>query len=145
MERQSVVIQIAWELHRQYRATAKHMGLKGAIAHDHGPIDCGSHKMSYFIKRATLMVKRVKGMPTTWGEAEARLSAYILLIRMRIYPLMIVCSLCTREFDKLGGITTTEGYFCYVCVKRLHKIADETAALRERPKADILQDIDQTP
>jgi DNA-directed RNA polymerase subunit RPC12/RpoP len=54
------------------------------------------------------------------------------------------CELCGFKFNCLGGITTTEGYFCYDCVKRIHKIADQTAALRSRGKADILADIDST-
>lgn len=137
---------LTWELHRQYRATAKHMGLRGAIAHDHGPIDCGNIKMSYFRKRAKEIIRRsTMSHPENLGEAEQRLNAMILLKRSIVEaPKFIVCQLCAAEYDTWGGITTTQGYFCYSCVKRIHVIADQTVALRERPKADILSDIDAT-
>lgn len=137
---------LTWELHRQYRAAAKHMGLKGAVAHDHGPIDCGNIKMSYFRKRAQEIIKRsTMPHPETLGQTEARLNAMILLKRSMLEaPNFIVCQLCAAQFTSLGGITTTQGYFCYLCVKRIHIISDETAALRARPVADILSDIDLT-
>lgn len=138
---------LTWELHRQYRATAKHMGLKGAVAHDHGPIDCGNIKMSYFRKRANEIIKRsTMKNPETLGEAEIRLNAMILLKRSIVEaPNFIVCQLCADEYTYSGGITTTEGYFCYSCVKRIHLVAYQTDALRHLPKEQILNDIDETP
>lgn len=53
------------------------------------------------------------------------------------------CELCGLKYNCLGGITTTEGYFCYDCVQRIHKIADQTKALRTNP--DWMIEIDMTP
>lgn len=137
---------LARELHRNYRAAAKAMGVIGSQAHDHGVRDCGARQFHYFEKRAALILKRsTMPHPENVGQAEERLSAMILFKRMIVEaPNFIVCRYCTAPFDRLGGITTTEGYFCYDCVKILHKISDQTAALRERPKQAILSDIDQT-
>ena len=53
------------------------------------------------------------------------------------------CQLCGLKYNCLGGITTTFGYFCYDCVQKIHKIADQTAALRQNPRWK--EDIDNTP
>ena len=55
------------------------------------------------------------------------------------------CELCQVPFDRLGGITTTFGYVCYVCVRWVHCVADQTAQLRDRPVRAVLADIDDTP
>lgn len=103
--------------------------------------------MAYFRKRAAEIIKRSTMLhPETLGATEIRLNAMILLKRSILEaPDFIVCQMCTEPFDKLGGITTTQGYFCYSCVQRIHHISDQTAALRHQPKEQILSDIDSTP
>lgn len=139
---------LARELHRQYRAAAKAMGVKGAEAHDHGVRDCGAQKFHYFEKRAALMIKRAGcRTPETLGEAESSLQAMVFIRRSIVEGESIhdiACQMCRVPFHILGGITTSQGYICYGCVKKIHIISDNTTALRERPKADILSDIDQT-
>jgi hypothetical protein len=77
---------LAQELHRQYRATAKAMGVKGPEAHDHGVRDCGTIKFNYFIKRANLIIKRAScNNPKTLGQAEENLNALILARRVTVY------------------------------------------------------------
>lgn len=73
---------LARELHRQYRAAAKAMGIKGPEAHDHGVRDCGAKKFKYFRKRAALLLKRSASLnPKTLGQAEENLNAMILIRR----------------------------------------------------------------
>jgi hypothetical protein len=73
---------LARELHRQYRAAAKAMGVKGPEAHDHGPRDCGGMKWTYFRKRARLLIERAKcADPATLGQAEQAKDAMILVRR----------------------------------------------------------------
>lgn len=77
-----VADQLARELHRQYRAAAKAMGVKGAEAHDHGVRDCGQKKFNYFRKRAKILIKRANcTTPETWGQAEENLNALVLIRR----------------------------------------------------------------
>lgn len=82
IEAANVEDQLARELHRQYRAAAKAMGVKGPKGHDHGVRDCGAKKFKYFQKRAALLVKRATCItPDTWGQAEENLNALILIRR----------------------------------------------------------------
>jgi hypothetical protein len=45
------------------------------------------------------------------------------------------CTICRlpQNERKDNGIDTTAGFFCYGCVAWVHKVADETAALRSNP------------
>ena len=77
---------LARELHRQYRAAAKAMGVRGPQAHDHGVRDCGQVKFKYFYKRAALMLTRAKGHKqfNTLGDALDACNAVILTHCVRL-------------------------------------------------------------
>jgi hypothetical protein len=73
---------VAKQLHENFRAACKAMGVKGAIAHDHGYCDCGSKKKQYFLKRARILMMRAGTLkPETLGEAEQALQANVFLRR----------------------------------------------------------------
>jgi hypothetical protein len=85
IEPNSVTETLARELHRQYRAAAKAMGVNGPAAHDHGPRDCGGKSFKYFWKRARLILKRAScNSPETLGQAEENLSSMVLARRLAV-------------------------------------------------------------
>lgn len=92
--KQPVLVLLAEELHRQYRAAEKALTPPGTAAefglrHDHGWEHCQSK--DYFHKRATLMVKRAHvDNPETLGEAEQILSATVLLRRLSVEGKLVV-------------------------------------------------------
>jgi hypothetical protein len=47
------------------------------------------------------------------------------------------CGVCKTPQTSSGGILTTLGWFCYGCVLRIHRVADETRALRDNPLAKV--------
>lgn len=79
-----VIKLLAKQLHENYRAACKAMGVKGPEGHDHGYNDCGGRKQEYFIKRAYLMVKRAGQESVTLGDAEQTLQASVFLHRLRL-------------------------------------------------------------
>ncbi len=56
-----------------------------------------------------------------------------------------ICELCEAPFHGFGGIQTTHGYICYECVRWVHAVADQTAALRDSPARELLLEIDAAP
>jgi hypothetical protein len=69
---------VAKQLHEDFRAACKSMGITGPNAHDHGFNDCGARKSIYFVKRARLLCKRSHcTKPETLGEAEQTLQAKV--------------------------------------------------------------------
>lgn len=76
---------IAKQLHENYRAACKAMGVTGPQAHDHGYVDCGTKKKQYFIKRAKILCMRMGTTnPTTLGEAEQALQALCFIRRATV-------------------------------------------------------------
>ena len=75
----------AKQLHENYRATAKAMGITGPEGHDHGWVDCGTNRKKYFIKRAKLLIARSQIIdPKTLGEAESALQALCFVRRASV-------------------------------------------------------------
>ena len=75
----------AKQLHENYRAACKAMGVTGPEAHDHGYNDCGGLKQKYFIKRAKLLIASSKiTNPQTLGEAEAAMQALCFVRRSAV-------------------------------------------------------------
>lgn len=73
---------VAKQLHENFRAACKAMGVKGKIAHDHGYCDCGGKKKQYFLNRARILMMRAGTTePKTLGEAEQALQANVFLRR----------------------------------------------------------------
>jgi len=52
------------------------------------------------------------------------------------------CLRCGKRSTTKNGIETTLGFFCYRCVKIIHRIADQTSALRDNPKAKHEMDVE---
>jgi hypothetical protein len=56
-----------------------------------------------------------------------------------------VCQTCEAPNLPFTGIQTSLGFVCYNCVRWIHAVADQTAALRDQRKENILSEIDETP
>lgn len=85
-EKIDVVELLAKQLHENFRAACKAMGIKHAPeTHDHGYGDCGNKKKEYFRKRARLMLKRSMCFnPLNLGEAEQGFQARIFIRRAAV-------------------------------------------------------------
>jgi hypothetical protein len=85
-KRGPIIEMIAKQLHENYRATCKAMGVPHSPpSHDHGYGDCGNRKKEYFRKRAYLLLKRAKNLtPETLGEAESNMQALVFLKRTHV-------------------------------------------------------------